>query len=28
MSDILYAIGGVLIAYGVWCWAKDRNNRR
>jgi len=24
---MFYALGGVLIAYGVWSWIRDRNNR-
>jgi len=28
MSELFYTLGGVMIAYGIWSWYKDRNNRR
>jgi len=27
LSQLLYALGGAFIAYGVWMWAKDRSDR-
>ena len=27
MSELFYALGGAFIAYGIWQWYKDRNDR-
>ena len=27
MSEFFYVMGGVFIAYGIWMWYKDRNDR-